>query len=71
MDSRLSSYSAKGYFFQSVLCLMASGDFVAARSKLENFKNVDFSLPQSREGQLLESLLQVWVYESTSFLLMN
>lgn len=32
------AYAAKGYFFQAVLCHMASGDNVAASNKLEAFK---------------------------------
>jgi alpha-soluble NSF attachment protein len=36
---------------------MAGGDSVAARTKLDEFKNVDYSLPSSRECDLLEKLL--------------
>jgi len=58
MESRLGAYSAKGYFFQALLCYLASGDNVAVKSKLDAFKNVDFSFGPSRECQFIEKLLQ-------------
>ena len=59
LESRLGAYSAKGYFFQAILCLMATGDNVAARNKLEAFKNLDFSFGSSRESQFVDKLLEV------------
>lgn len=53
------AYAAKGYFFQAALCLMASGDNVAAGSKLQSFKQADFNFPSSRECLFLEQLLEV------------
>jgi hypothetical protein len=34
MGSRLGAYSAKGHFFQAVLCHMAAGDSVQAQLKV-------------------------------------
>jgi alpha-soluble NSF attachment protein len=59
MGSKLGSYSAKGYFTQCVMCYLALGDSVAARTKLDDFKVVDFSFPSSRECDLLEKLITV------------
>lgn len=59
LESKLGAYSAKGYFFQCVLCHMAAGDSVAAKSKVETFKSADHNFPVSRECQLLEQLIQV------------
>jgi alpha-soluble NSF attachment protein len=58
MESKLGAYAAKGYFFQAALCLMASGDNVAATNKLKSFKQADFNFPSSRECQFVESLLE-------------
>jgi hypothetical protein len=42
------------------------GDGVATRSKLEEFKNVDYSFASSRECTFLEQLLNVRTYINTS-----
>ena len=57
LTSNLGKYAAKGYFTQCVLCLLGLGDGVAGRSKLDDFKNADFSFPASRECDFLEKLL--------------
>mmetsp|Transcript_16287 Transcript_16287/g.15611 ORF Transcript_16287/g.15611 Transcript_16287/m.15611 type:complete len:299 (-) Transcript_16287:212-1108(-) len=57
MGSRLGAYSAKGHFLQCCLCYLALGDGVAMRAKLDDFKNLDYSFPPSRECDLLEKLL--------------
>lgn len=61
LESKLGAYSAKGYLFQCVLCHMAAGDSVAARTKIDTFKSADHNFPSSRECQLLESLLEVYM----------
>jgi alpha-soluble NSF attachment protein len=58
MESKLGAYAAKGYFFQAALCLMASGDNVAAGKKLASFKQADFNFPSSRECLFVEQLLE-------------
>lgn len=57
MESKLGSFSAKGYFFQSLLCTMALADEVAIEQKLVCFKNIDYTFPNSRECKFVESLV--------------
>ena len=59
LESKLGAYSAKGYFFQCVICHMAAGDTVAAKAKVDTFKSADHNFPSSRECNLLESLITV------------
>jgi len=58
LESKLGSYSAKGYFFQALLCLLALGDNVAGENKLNEFKNADYTFPTSRECQLIDKLVE-------------
>ncbi|KAJ1441808.1 soluble NSF attachment protein, partial [Ochromonadaceae sp. CCMP2298] len=58
LTSRLGAYSAKGYFFQSLLCHLALGDNVAVTQKLDSCKNLDFSFNGSRECEFIDKLLQ-------------
>lgn len=62
MESKLGQYSAKGYFFQSLLCHLASGDTVSVRNKLDAYKSVDYSFQSSRECGFIEKLLEVGYY---------
>lgn len=57
LSSNLGKYAAKGHFTQCVLCLLAQGDSVAAQSKLDEFKQADFSFPSARECDFLEKLI--------------
>lgn len=59
LKTTLGAYSAKGYFFQCLLCHLAGGDRVAVDIKLEEFKNLDYTFPKSRECGFVEQLLQV------------
>ena len=59
LQSRLGAYSAKGNFFQCVLCYLASGDSVASNLKLQTFKEIDHNFPISRECGFIEKLLLV------------
>lgn len=60
LTNKLSSFSAKGYFLQSLLCHFAANDSVAVHNKLELFKNKDFSFGSSREGAFVEKLLEAF-----------
>lgn len=62
MQSRLGAYSAKGYFFQSLLCHLALGDNVKVTQKLNDFKNLDFSFNGSRECDFVEKIHKVMKY---------
>lgn len=57
LQSNLGKFSAKGYFFQALLCLLAQGDNVAIRIKVDEYKNSDYSFGSSRECELVEKLL--------------
>ena len=59
LSSRLGAFSAKGYFFQALLCHLASGDAVQVGVKLDEFKNADFSFGSSRECGFVEKLWRV------------
>ena len=61
LESKLGAYSAKGYFFQAILCILATGDDVKALSKLESFKNLDYNFAPSRECQFLTQIIEVFV----------
>lgn len=58
LDSNLVKYNAKGHFVCAIFCLLALGDSVAARMKLESFGAIDFSFGDSREGKLCSELVQ-------------
>lgn len=58
LDSRLGAFSAKGYLFQALLCHLASGDNVASRLKVDEYKSVDYSFGSSRECDFAEKLLR-------------
>lgn len=60
LDSALVKYNAKNYFTSAVFCLLAMGDAVAARMKIEQFGGMDFSFRDSREGKLCEALCQAF-----------
>jgi alpha-soluble NSF attachment protein len=58
LQSRLGAFSAKGYFFQALLCYQAAGDGVATKSKLNDFKSADHTFSSSRECSFLEKIIQ-------------
>lgn len=59
MSSRLGAYSAKGFFFQCLLCHLAMGDSVQVNMKVDAFKNIDYNFGGSRECDFIQKLLQV------------
>jgi alpha-soluble NSF attachment protein len=59
LSSRLGAYSAKGYFFQSLLCCLALGDNVQVNKKIEEYKNTDYSFGASRECEFIVKLVKV------------
>lgn len=59
LTSRLGAFSAKGYFFQCLLCHLASGDYVRVTNKLNEFKNADYTFGASRECGFIEKLMKV------------
>eukprot|EP01034_Spumella_vulgaris_P034205 gene34205-42174_t len=58
LQNHLDSYSAKDYFFQSLLCHLASGNNVRIAKKIVKFKIADPSFGSTKECALIEILLQ-------------
>lgn len=56
LESRLGQFSAKGYFFQCLLCHLAAGDTVQVRNKLNLFKDKDHSFSTCRECKFIEKI---------------
>jgi alpha-soluble NSF attachment protein len=57
LDSNLLKFNAKGYFLQSVLCHLASGDAVGAQQALSKYDGLDYTFGDSREGKFCASLI--------------
>lgn len=58
LESRLGAFSAKGYLFQALLCVLATGDSVKTQQKLDEYTSLDYSFSSSRECDLIRKLLQ-------------
>lgn len=58
LESALVKFNAKNHFLSCIFCLLAMGDSVAARQKLDLFGNIDASFRDSREGSLCDKLVQ-------------
>eukprot|EP01006_Ploeotia_vitrea_P009390 TRINITY_DN22014_c0_g1_i1.p1 TRINITY_DN22014_c0_g1~~TRINITY_DN22014_c0_g1_i1.p1 ORF type:complete len:315 (-),score=-0.15 TRINITY_DN22014_c0_g1_i1:31-975(-) len=56
LKSKLGSFSAKGHFFNSLLCTLALGDEVELDQKLNQYKNLDHTFGSSRECTFIEKL---------------
>lgn len=57
MESNLSKYSAKNYFFQALLCFLAGGDTITTKAKKEEYKNIDYSFSTQRECVFVEKIV--------------
>eukprot|EP00003_Mantamonas_plastica_P004813 TRINITY_DN1386_c0_g1_i5.p1 TRINITY_DN1386_c0_g1~~TRINITY_DN1386_c0_g1_i5.p1 ORF type:complete len:196 (-),score=59.06 TRINITY_DN1386_c0_g1_i5:339-926(-) len=60
LENNLLKYGAKDHFLHAGLCLLANGDETEARSALEMFKNSDPSFEATREGKLLEAIIDAF-----------
>jgi len=60
LSNKLSSFSAKGYFLQSLLCHFAANDSVAVRTKFDLYSSKDHSFGSSREGLFVGKLLEAF-----------
>jgi hypothetical protein len=68
LESNLLKYNAKGYFLQSILCLLANQDVVGAEKSMSMFSSLDFTFSESREGKFAEELITcVNGYDSEGF----
>lgn len=57
LESNLLKFNAKGYFLQSLLCFLASGDSIGASQALNRYDAIDYTFGESREGKFAASLL--------------
>ena len=57
METKLGAYAAKGHFFNSLLCHMATFDNVNAQIKMTQYQEKDYTFGSSRECQLITKLL--------------
>ena len=60
LGSNLLRFSAKGYFLQSILCLLANGDEVETGKAIREYNICDYMFADSREGQFAVALLEAF-----------
>lgn len=58
LESNLGKFSAKGHFFNYLLCLTALGDCVAVSQGIETCKTIDYSFGNSRECDFMVKIAQ-------------
>jgi alpha-soluble NSF attachment protein len=56
LSSRLGAFSAKGYFFQSLLIYVALGDPIRVNNKVEQYSGEDHTFATSRECEFVTKL---------------
>ena len=57
LNNNLMRWSVKEYFLKAGICYLASGDMVAAKRGLDNYREWDNSFGQTRENMLLMDLV--------------
>ena len=57
LNNNLMRWSVKDYFLKAGICYLASGDMVAAKRGLDNYREWDNSFGQTRENMLLMDLV--------------
>ena len=58
LSSNLLKFNAKGYFVQSILCHLASGDDVGAEQANAKYESLDYTFGDSREGKFANALIE-------------
>ncbi|RHY27358.1 hypothetical protein DYB32_006844, partial [Aphanomyces invadans] len=53
MESNLLKYNAKSHLLNAGICAMASKDIVLVKQKIDEFNEIDYTFPDSREGKFL------------------
>ena len=48
------------YAHTAVLCVLAKGDLVLAERKIAEYKELDYTFPDSRECKLVEAITQAY-----------
>jgi alpha-soluble NSF attachment protein len=68
LSSNLLKFNAKGYFLQSILCHLASGDDVGAEQASAKYESLDYTFCDAREGKFSTALIDaVKGYDVESF----
>ena len=68
LESRLGQFSAKGYFFQCLLCHLAAGDTIQVNNKVNLFKEKDHSFNSCRECKFVETIVEsIESYDADAF----
>ena len=58
LETKLGAYSAKGHFFNSLLCHLATYDNVNTSIKFSQYVEKDYTFGNSREGDFIEKILK-------------
>eukprot|EP00033_Pygsuia_biforma_P001116 GCRY01001273.1.p1 GENE.GCRY01001273.1~~GCRY01001273.1.p1 ORF type:complete len:285 (+),score=48.90 GCRY01001273.1:121-975(+) len=58
VDSSLTRWSVKDYFFRATLCHVLLHDAITARAALNRYKDIDVSFPSTRECKFLQDMLE-------------
>ncbi|KAF8506917.1 vesicular-fusion protein SEC17 [Russula emetica] len=58
LNSALTKYSVKDYWFKALLCVLASSDYVSARRNLVRYGQTDNTFPSTREAKFVTALLE-------------
>jgi len=53
MESNLLKYNAKAHLLNAGICALATKDIVLVKQKLDEFADIDYTFPDSREGKFL------------------
>ncbi|KAF0742977.1 hypothetical protein Ae201684P_000118 [Aphanomyces euteiches] len=56
MESNLLKYNAKSHLLNAGICAMASKDIVLIKQKIDEFNDIDYTFPDSREGKFLTAM---------------
>lgn len=68
LSSNLLKFNAKGYFLQSIMCHLASGDDVGAEQASAKYESLDYTFADSREGKFATALVEaVKGYDAEGF----
>ncbi|RHY09252.1 hypothetical protein DYB28_000193 [Aphanomyces astaci] len=62
MESNLLKYNAKSHLLNAGICAMSSKDIVLVKQKIDEFNDIDYTFPDSREGKFLTAMANA--YES-------
>ena len=68
LENNLLKFNAKGYFLQSILCLLAAGDGIGAEQQYTRYESLDYTYGDSREGKFAKQIIDcVEQYDMETF----